>query len=102
MAKRKQDLSGIFTKTEEDPKAVAGGHDPMEIDLDAGNIRPLGIGLREGEIEALQAIADQNGLKRNAVTRFLIRWGIRQYQAGAIDLADYEAAPEVKKTLNMP
>ena len=93
MAKR----LNVFDKTTPD-----NGEDPNE-DLNNGNIKATGIGLREGEIVALQDIANTLEVNRNAVMRALIRWAIKEYRAGRLDLgALVEAPPPPKNKLNMP
>lgn len=71
-------------------------------DLDTGNIKSTGIGLREGELQALTDIADRLGVARNALMRFLVRWGIEQYRAGKVDPGRYvEEPPPPKKKLRI-
>lgn len=75
-----------------------------EGDLDAGNIRPTGVGLREGEIGALDLIGVQMGLfldsepvARNTLMRIAIRRMIEAYQSGELtreELAKYFETPD--------
>jgi hypothetical protein len=80
---------------------------PQEVDnsdLDAGNIKSTGVGLREGEIAALEAIGAELGdhmqaepVARNAITRIAIRRMIQDYRAGRLtleELAAYFDRPE--------
>ncbi len=91
MAKRTQNLDNIFAKTE-----PAQGGDLA--DLDAGRIRPTGVGLKEGEIAALDALGQElGGISRNALIRFAVRYLIAQTRAGEIDLGQYAQAPEKPK-----
>lgn len=62
-------------------------------DLESGHVRPIGIGLREGEITALDDIAATYGISRGGVIRIAIRLIIRDFRAGKIDLAPYVAEP---------
>ena len=72
-------------------------------DLDTGKITPVGTGLKEGEKQALKAIAEQNDLTLNALMRFALRRFIVDVRAGRINLAAEEATPEpVKKKLRLP
>lgn len=90
----------VFAKTEpgEPNPAVTGN-----ADLDRGNIQATGIGLRAGELEALQAIADRLDLARNAVMRWGLRWFILQYRAGKVDLSQFIVEPPPpKKKLRQP
>jgi hypothetical protein len=98
MARKKQpDLSNIFAKTE--PGEAPGDHS----DLDAGNIRSTGVGLRAGEIAALDAIGEPLGLARNALIRFAVRRFLIEYRAGKVDLGQFiEEPPPPKKSLRMP
>jgi hypothetical protein len=84
----------VFSKTEQtEPQADNS-------DLDTGVIKSTGVGLKTGEITALQAIADTFELARNSVMRIGLRWFIAQYRAGKIDLSAYiENPPPPKKRL---
>jgi metal-responsive CopG/Arc/MetJ family transcriptional regulator len=70
-------------------------------DLEEGNIKQSGVGLRAGEIKALDAIgAELGGVARNALIRYAVRLLIHEYRAGRLDLAgDVEAPPPPKKRL---
>lgn len=99
---KKPDLTDIFTSTAgAQPAAPQAAADNS--DLDAGNIRPLGVGLRAGEVEALDNIAAKYGIARNALLRFAVRYFILQFRAGKVDLTDQvETPPPPKKRLTMP
>lgn len=88
---------GILKRTE-------GSQPPADnSDLSQGNIRALGIGLSEGERNALTAIAEELGIARNALGRFALRWFILQYRAGNIDLAsEIQEPPPPKKRIRLP
>ena len=72
-------------------------------DLDAGNIKSTGVGLREGEVSALDAIGAEiaqylnadKPIKRNAVMRLAIRKFLEDYQSGALTLEALGAFFEV-------
>ena len=73
-------------------------------DLDRGNIQSTGVGLRKGEIEALDAIGESlGGISRNALIRFAVRSFLLDYIAGNLDLSSYvkEPAPP-KPSLRFP
>lgn len=79
----------IFTRTGPGPEP-----EPMDnSDLDQGNIKPLGVGVREGEIAALDGIAKNYGVARNAILRFAVRYFIQQYRAGQVDLSQFIYTP---------
>lgn len=72
-------------------------------DLDTGRISPVGTGLKEGEKQALKAIAAQHDLTLNALMRYALRRFIVDVRIGKIDLAAEEATPEpAKKKLKLP
>ena len=101
MAEKKVNLN-IFAKTETLPgqETEAG---PDISDLDAGVIHASGVGLKTGELAALNDIADKLGIARNALMRFAIRWFIYNYRAGVIDMTRFvEQPPPPKKVLRMP
>jgi hypothetical protein len=72
-------------------------------DLDTGVIKSIGVGLKEGEVNAIQAMADSIPVKRNALMRFAIRWFIKQARAGNVDLTEFtDEPPPPEKRLRMP
>jgi hypothetical protein len=99
MAKKQTGLDDIFKRTEE---AEAAGLDLS--DLDNGVISSTGVGLREGEIAALDAIGRVLGealgtepVARNALIRIGARRLIAEYRAGRLDLLQYFVSPEKPK-----
>jgi hypothetical protein len=73
----KSKLSNLFSNTQGD--------------LDAGNIKPIGVGLREGEIAAIESIAAELGtymnakpVSKNAVMIIAIRRFLDAYLNGEI------------------
>ena len=95
----KSGLDDVFKKTE---KGTGGEVDNS--DLDEGNIHSTGVGLREGEIKALDAIGKSlGGISRNALIRYSVRTFLIDYRAGKIDLASQLNEPEPPKpTLRFP
>lgn len=88
-------LDDIFAKTT--PAAVAEIEVPAE-----GRTRAISVGLKDSEIELLETIAAQLGVARNAILRWALRWFLKHYLAGEIDLQDHLVTPEPKKRLEMP
>ena len=82
----KQDLGSgeLFRKTEK-PKGLQQWPEDNS-DLDLGRIMPSGVGLRTGEIAALDQIALRHDVARNGLIRFAVRKFILDYRAGEIDL----------------
>jgi len=76
---------------------------PAEDELPAtGRTRPVGIGLKESEYEALGLIADETGIAKNSLARYAIREFIKRYRRGEIDLSDrIEMPPPPHKKLRM-
>lgn len=73
-------------------------------DLDQGRILQSGVGLKEGEMQALDAIGKElGGIARNALMRYAVRRLIIDYRAGRLNLEAFVTTPpEPKKTLEMP
>lgn len=71
-----------MTKKRSSPK-------PATVDLDAGRIQATSVGLKTGEVEALDQIGQIYGLKRNAVMRLIIREWLVKFQAGEVSLDQY-------------
>jgi len=86
---------GILSKTE---PAAPGDFS----DLDRGRIISQGVGLTEGELDALQALAAQLGVKRNGLMRFAIRRFLQQVLAGEIDLAQFVESVPASNRLRLP
>ena len=88
----------IFSKTEQ-----AEYKDIDISDLEAGRTIPQGVGIKEGTITALQSLAEQYQISRNALMKFAIRRFLIELRAGKINLSDYiEIPPEPKRKLKMP
>ena len=96
MAKQKLE---ILTKTGSDPTQEAPQPDQADLtDLERGNIRPTGVGLREGEIDALDGIGaalgdhlESQAIARNALIRIAVRSLLEGYLGGEITLDDLAA-----------
>lgn len=68
-----------------------------------GYTRSLGVTLKDSEIDLLGEIADEHEVSRNSVIRYGIRYFLRDYLSGEVDLsADVEEPERPRKTLNMP
>ena len=93
MAKKTMTL-GILSKTEAAPGDFS--------DLDRGRIISQGVGLTEGELDALQALAALHGIKRNGLMRFAIRRFLQQVLAGEIDLAKFVENVPASNRLRLP
>lgn len=77
----------IFAKTEPTTPPTDNS------DLDEGPIKPIGVGVREGEVLALDKIAEHYGVARNAILRFAVRFFIQEFRAGNIDISQYIYTP---------
>jgi len=101
MAKKQSGLDDIFRSTDKPPaksrQAARQGMIPAE-----GRTVPVGVGLKESEVEALDDIANGLGVSRNALMRYAVRYFLTEYTAGRIDLKDKVEAPRAKKRLKMP
>ncbi len=83
----------INKKTEQEP-----GVEFDVSDLDRGNIQSTGVGLRKGEIKALDASGESlGGISRNALIRFAVRSFLLDYRAGNVDMSGYLKEPEPPK-----
>ena len=75
-------------------------------DLDEGRITANGVGLRYGEIVALDQIAQRFDLARNALIRLAVRRLILAWRSGELDLDSMaEAKPparQPRRRLRMP
>lgn len=99
MARKKPDMTNIFARTEPEGESTRAGDNE---DLDSGRITTQGVGLREGELAALNDLANRSGLTKNALARLAIRKFIIDERTGALDLSDYIEAPEPKKRAKLP
>ncbi len=90
---------GILSKTEPTTPPTPGGDFS---DLDRGRIVSQGVGLTEGELAALQALADRLGVKRNGLMRWAIRRFLKQALSGEIDLAGFVEIVPASSRLKLP
>ena len=77
---KKTDLTNPFAKTISEPVTPTIDNS----DLDIGNIKPLSAGVKQGEIDALQTIANEMEIARNALIRAAIRYFIKSYREGKV------------------
>jgi len=42
--------------------------------------------MKESELAILDAIAEQEGIARNAIMRYFLRWAMAEYQAGRLTI----------------
>ncbi|GBC84462.1 hypothetical protein HRbin11_00891 [bacterium HR11] len=90
--RRRDALEAIFRRTEPTPAGPETGPvglppagRPEPTSLQTGRTISVGIGLKEGEIAFLDAVARQVGRSRNALLRYAVRRFIEALQAGTID-----------------
>lgn len=86
-------LGGLLSGHKPEP----GSNTVDNSDLENGLIRPSGVGLREGEIMALDAIAQHYEISRNSLLRLAARRLIMAYRAGELDLTDMITTPPTPK-----
>jgi len=92
MAKKKPELDDMFVPTEEpQAEAPAAMVDPSksidEIDIPGeGRTVATGVGLKESELELLDKIADDLNVSRNGLIRFGVRYFLKAYLAGEVQL----------------
>lgn len=95
--KPRQNLSGIFSRAEQEPEAGTNA------DLDEGRIISAGVGIKEGELAAFQALADRHDITKNAIMRIALRYFLVQVRAGKINPEDYLIVPDrPKKKTRLP
>lgn len=81
----------------ENPFRKTTGQEPEpgdNADLDEGRIVSAGVGITEGELAALDALAARQDVKRNALMRLSVRIFIERVRSGEINLDDYFVEPE--------
>lgn len=101
MAKKKASLENPFAKTTEET-AVSSPSGEVEIPA-TGKTRPVGVGLKESEVELIDSIADEYGIARNALMRYALRYFLKAYYSGDVDLkSSIEKPPPPKNRLTMP
>lgn len=98
MATKRPQLKITQRTTPETPATTGTGDDLPA----TGRTRPVGIGLKESEYEALGEIADATGIAKNSLARYAIRDFIKRYRRGEIDLSErIDEPPPPKKRLRM-
>ena len=85
-----------LTKPTGKPPDTAAGAIPA-----TGRTIPVGVGLKESEVHMLDEIGQDVGLARNALMRYAVRFFLREYIAGRVDLAG-SVETETKRRLRMP
>ncbi len=97
MVKKRGKVSNtdLFSSTEQD--RPASEEIPAE-----GRTLSIGVGLKESEVQMLDTIAKQLGIARNGLMRYGLRYFLKEYAAGRIDLLSDVETPQPKKRLNMP
>ena len=95
MDKKRPELDNLFAKTEQNP------FEGDSIIPSEGRTITTGVGLKESELALLNKIASETGVARNALMRWMLRYVLRDYLAGKIDLS---AELEIVQTrrLRMP
>lgn len=88
----KEPTINIFSKTEQPDNQAADLSD-----LKAGNVKPQGVGLTEGTIKALDSIAQQYKISRNALIKLAVRRFILDYRTGKINLREFIEVPAEQK-----
>ncbi len=79
--------------------AEASTEDPAADVPADGYTRPISVGLKDGELRELDTIAETEGVARNAIMRYAIRYFIAMHQAGQVQLPVQE---ETTKRVAMP
>lgn len=94
MAKRATIDSGLFKSTAEDG--------PVEVPAE-GPTKNMSVGLKQSEAEIVATIADEFDISVNAIMRYSVRYFLRDYLNGRVDLeADIRKPPPPKNKLEMP
>lgn len=63
----------------------------------------MSVGMKQSEAEIIEAIAAEFGVSMNAIMRYGLRYFLRDYLAGRVDLAaDVRKPPPPKNILEMP
>lgn len=77
-------------------------------DLDSGKVRASGVGLKDGEIAALDKMAKWFDTSRNGLIRLAVRQFLLDYRAGRLDMnkpgliEDKPPKREPKRRINYP
>ena len=97
MAKRQERLGAALT----DLFAKTEGGGPVDVNAvpAEGYTRSTSVGLRQSEIDILDHIAEAEGVARNAIMRYLLRWAMAEYAAGRLTIPTSE---ERTRRVEMP
>ena len=69
-------------------------------DLNQGKVSPIGVGLTEGELNAIKVLAEAHNVAPHALLKLAVREFIKTARAGKIDIETYfEVPPPPKKRL---
>lgn len=101
MAKKRAKISNDFfsstnTSTKSEP-AKKRGRKPDE----DGKTIPIGVGLKEHEVERLDTVAGETGFTRHALMRYAVRYFLKQYEDGNLELREAPPKPRDRR-LEMP
>ena len=64
-----------------------------------GRTISVGVGLKEGEVEALDRLAENLDVSRNALMGWALRWFMKQHKAGKVEIP---VEQETKTRLRSP
>ena len=85
------------------PKRARLSDNPLtpsrEREPDMDKVRPVGVTLAGSEIAKLDKLADDLGVSRNHLMRYLIRYGVRELEAGRLEP---ETTKKVQVQLALP
>jgi len=86
MAKRTARIDdSLFRRTEGEGETQGGGTGGPRVPA-TGRTLSVGVGLKESEVDMLDAIAAELGIARNALLRYLVRFGLSEYRAGRLEV----------------
>jgi hypothetical protein len=105
VAKKKLDLTNVFAPTGGQQEPGATPDYLTDEQLNKGRIVSAGVGLKQGEVNAFDALAGElgEGITRNALMRLALRWWLRQVREGRIDLNQFVVEPpKPKKRIVIP
>lgn len=66
-------------------------------DLDAGTVRPIGVGLRQGTIDALDQLGAEHELSRGNLIKIAVRLFLLGVRTGEIRIDEFTQEPEKPK-----
>ena len=95
----------VFKKTEPDIEPVEKPFRTWpedNIDLTDGRILPHGVGLKEGELKALDQIGDVYGVAVNGLIRYAVQQLILEWREGRVDLRPSIRRKSMKRNSGKP